>query len=570
VLTYLKIENVAIIDQLEVEFSSGLNILSGETGAGKSIIIDSLGQLLGDKSSAELVRSGEQNGSVEGIFDISENEFVINKLSELNIESDNKEIIIRRNISSSGRSQAYINNNLVTIKDLKTIGQKLVDIHGQHEHQELLYNQNHLDLLDNFAYNGVIGKEVKESYQHIKNILSQLEAAKMDERDKSQKIDLLSFQINEIEQARLKIGEDKELEDEKRLLANAEKLHQLSTEALQYIQSDENAILQQLTQLLKALKGLSEIDQKFQPYEQQLEEKKYQLEDLTVFLQDYKASIAFEPERLAQIEDRILEINRLKRKYGDSIREILAHRDKAQQELDMISLDEEREKKLTEALQKELELYIERATQLSNKRKADANNLEKRMKQELNDLAMEKAHFAVRFSPQPVLNNKTNREEIKHFIGEKGIDRLEFFISPNVGEELKPLAKIASGGELSRLMLALKSAASAKEIFKTLIFDEVDIGIGGRVAEVIGRKLRTLSENQQIICITHLPQIAAYAEHHYLVEKKVIKNRTQTILAKLKPEQRIEEIARMLGGVTITETTRQHARELLQQGASTL
>jgi DNA repair protein RecN (Recombination protein N) len=568
VLTYLKIKNVAIIDQLEVEFTSGLNILSGETGAGKSIIIDSLGQLLGDKSSVELVRSGKQKGSVEGIFDIAENEFVIKTLKELNIENDNKEIIIRRNISSSGRSQAYINNNLVTIKDLKTIGQKLVDIHGQHEHQELLYNHNHLDLLDSFAFNGMLTNEVKDSYQLIKNSLNQLEAAKMDERDKSQKIDLLSFQINEIEQARLKIGEDEELEDEKRLLANAEKLHQLSMEALQYIQTNEDGILQQLTQLLKALKTLSDIDQKFQPYQQHLEEKKYQLEDLASFLQDYKERIAFDPQRLVQIEDRILEINRLKRKYGDSIKEILEHRDKAQQELDMISFDEEKEKKLTEALQKELEHYIEIVAQLSIKRKVDAKNLEQRMEQELRELAMEKAHFAVKFSKQPALENKTDRGEIKHYVGEKGIDKLEFFISPNVGEELKPLAKIASGGELSRLMLALKSAASAKEIFKTLIFDEIDIGIGGRVAEVIGRKLRALSENQQIICITHLPQIAACAEHHYRVEKKVIKNRTQTRLSKLKPEQRIDEIARMLGGVTITETTKQHARELLQQGAS--
>lgn len=564
-LSYLRIKKLAIIDLLEVEFAIGFNILTGETGAGKSIIVDSLSLLLGAKASADLVRSGEQRGSVEAAFDISNNEYAQNKLKELNLNGDDREIIIRRRISSSGRSQAYINNQLVPIKDLKAIGQKLVDIHGQHEHQELLYSSNHLDLLDNFAHNDVLRKELKKSYQNIKTNLGYLEAARIDEREKSQKIDLLSFQINEINKARLTPGEDKRLEEEKRLLANAEKLHQLSIEALQLIQEKEKAISPQLIKLIRALKGLAEIDQKFQPFQQSLEENKYLFEDLASFLRDYQQKIAFDPQRLSQIEDRLLEINRLKKKYGDSIEEILAYQERANNELNLISLDEEKQKKLLEELEKEYDLYINKAEQLSYKRKDDSKILKEKMEKELKELAMEKASFALVFSPQPTLNPHAAMEEIKQIIGEKGIDKLEFFISPNVGEELKPLAKIASGGELSRMMLALKTAAAAKEVFKTLIFDEIDIGIGGKVAEAIGRKLNALAANQQIICITHLPQIAAFAQHHYLVEKKVRKKRTTTTILKLKTSDRVDEIARMLGGATITETTKKHARELLQQ-----
>jgi len=566
-LSYLRIKKLAIIDLLEVEFAPGFNILTGETGAGKSIIVDSLSLLLGSKASTDLIRSGAQKGSVEGVFDISNNEYAQNKLNELNLNGDDKEIIIRRKLSLSGRSQAYINNQLVPIKELKAIGQKLVDIHGQHEHQELLYSPNHLDLLDNFAHNSTLRKELKGTYQNIKTILRYLEVARIDERDKSQRIDLLNFQINEINQARLTPREDKKLEEEKRLLANAEKLHQLSIEALRVIQEKENAISPQILKLIKALKGLAEIDQKFQPFQQNLEESKYLFEDLASFLRDYQQKIAFDPERLSQIEDRLLEINRLKKKYGDTIEDILAYQEKVSHELDLITLDEEKEKKLLEELKKDYSQYITKAKEISVKRKADSKALKEKMEKELKELAMEKACFALVFSPNPALNPYADIKDIKQIIGEKGIDKLEFFISPNVGEELKPLAKIASGGELSRIMLALKTAASAKEIFKTLIFDEIDIGIGGKVAEAIGRKLKALAENQQIICITHLPQIAAFAQHHYLVEKKVRKKRTTTTIFKLKRADRIEEIARMLGGVTITETTKKHARELLQQSS---
>ena len=569
-LSYLRIKNLAIIHLVEVEFASGLNLLTGETGAGKSIIVDSLGLLLGGKASADLVRSGEQSGSVEGIFDIADNEYVKNKLRELNLDEEDKEIIIRRDIRASGKSQAYVNNHLVSLKDLRTIGQKLVDIHGQHEHQELIYSSNHLDLLDNFASNEVPRKRLKENYQHIRDILHYLEAARMGERDKSQRIDLLSFQINEIDQTKLIPGEDKKLEEEKLLLANAEKLHQLSIEGLQLIQGKENSILQQFNQLLKGLKGLAEIDQKFRPFQQNLEESRYQLEDLAAFLRDYQQKIAFDPQRLTQIEERLLEIKRLKKKYGDSIEDILAYRDKANQELNLISLDEEKEKRLLDELNNEYSQYVVQAEELSIKRKADARALENKMMKELKEVAMEKARFAVEFSPQPALNPQENVAEIKVVVREKGIDKIEFFISPNVGEELKPLAKIASGGEISRIMLALKTAGSAKEVFKTLIFDEIDIGIGGGTAEVIGRKLKILSLNQQIICVTHLPQIAAFAQHHYLVEKKVRQKRTKTTIIKLKVADRIEEIARMLGGVTITDTTKQHARELLQQSSTQL
>ncbi|MCD6452531.1 MAG: DNA repair protein RecN [Acidobacteria bacterium] len=559
-LKYLKIKNLAIIEELEVEFSPGLNLLTGETGAGKSIIIDGVNLLLGEKSSPELIRSGEKEASVEGIFEPGEDGFIEERLKELDIDYEG-ELIIRR-VVGEGKSRAFINGVLVPIRSLKALGEKLIDIHGQHQHQELLYPNNHLELLDYFGRNHSLREKVSSLARELRELFEELRSLRMDEREKMQKIDLLSFQVREIEEAHLKPGEEEELSAERKLLQNAERLHQLTASSLGILSESEPNLISLLSQLERNIDELAGIDESLRQHAKEVEDARYKIEDLSSELASYLSRITFDEERLSEIEERLLDINRLKRKYGNTIEEVLAFKEKAKRDLEKITMNEERKKELIAEIEKKYSEYLELAKRLSEKRGKDALELEKRVMEELSLLAMEKAEFRAKrksISP-PYFSPET--EEFAPPI--RGIDEVEFLISPNPGEELKPLARIASGGELSRLMLAIKSAASAEETYKTLIFDEIDIGIGGRVAEVVGRKLKRLARAHQIICITHLPQIAAFADAHFLVEKSVEGGRTKTWIKPLSPEERVGEIARMLGGERITETTRKHAEELIK------
>ncbi|MDH5714760.1 MAG: DNA repair protein RecN [Candidatus Aminicenantes bacterium] len=567
-LSYLKIENIAIIDQLQVNFNLGLNMLTGETGAGKSIIIDALGLILGERSDPQLIRAGSKEGTVEGIFNIEANQQVKDKLGELHIEHDGKEINLRRVLTSEGKSRAFVNNTLVSLKSLKDFGENLVAIHGQHTHQELLHRENHIDYLDYFGNNYPARKRLQNTLRTIKELTRQLEGLRMDEREKSQKIDLLTFQIDEISRANLQPHEDEELAKRHTILGNAERIHELASHSYNLLYEEESSVISIIDQIQKRLMELSHIDDSYSPHLTNLDEIKYKLEDLSLFLRDYLQRVKVDPQQLQEVEDRLMEIRRLKKKYGDTIEDILKFKKGLQTDLKSISVNEEKTEELTNQLEEEYERYYQAAEELSTKRKEDARQLKHLVEEELALLAMEKTQFEV--SIQPVVPGpgsiKIGKREV--WGNERGIDQVEFFIAPNIGEELRPLAKIASGGEISRLMLALKGVINTAETFKTLIFDEIDLGIGGRVAEVVGRKLSLLSSVHQIICITHLPQIAAFAQQHYFVEKKVQRRRTRAFISELKKNEVVEEIARMLGGETITETTRRHARELIESCSS--
>ncbi len=567
-LSYLKIENIAIIDQLQVNFSLGISMLTGETGAGKSIIIDALGLILGERSDPQLIRTGSKEGTVEGIFHIEANQHVKDKLAELHIEHDGKEIHLRRELTSEGRSRAFINNTLISLKNLKEIGEHLVAIHGQHTHQELLHQQNHIDYLDYFGNNYPARRRLLSTLYTIKELTRQLEGLRMDEREKSQKIDLLTFQIDEISRANLQPHEDEELEKKRTLLGNAERIHELASHSYNLLYEEESSVISVVDQIQKKLLELTHIDDSYSPHLTNLDEIKYKLEDLSLFLRDYLQRVKVDPQQLQEVEDRLMEINRLKKKYGDTIEDILNFKKRAQTDLKSISVNEEKIEQLTNQLEEEYERYYQTAEELSAKRKEDARQLKQLVEEELSLLAMEKTQFEVSIQPVSAGSGSIKIGKREVWGNEGGIDQLEFFIAPNIGEELRPLAKIASGGEISRLMLALKSVINTAETFKTLIFDEIDLGIGGRVAEVVGRKLNLLSSVHQIICITHLPQIAAFAQQHYFVEKRVQRRRTKTFVRELKNDEVVEEIARMLGGETITETTRQHARELIESCSS--
>ena len=567
-LSYLKIENIAIIDHLEVNFSPGLNMLTGETGAGKSIIIDALGLILGERSDPQLIRAGSKKGTVEGIFGIEANQQVKDKLAELHIEHDGKEMLLRRVFTSEGKSRAFINNTLISLKNLKDIGEKLVAIHGQHTHQELIHRENHIDYLDYFGENYPTRARLQRAFHTIRELTRMLEGLRMDEREKSKKIDLFTFQIDEISRANLQPHEDEELEKKRTLLGNAERIHELASHSYNLLYEEENSVLSTIDQIKKRLLELTHIDDSYSPYLTNLEEIKYKLEDLSLFIRDYLQRVRVDPHQLQEVEERLVEIRRLKKKYGDTIEDILNFKKSAQIELNSISISEEKIEELTHQLEEEYDRYYQAAEELSAKRREDARQLKHLVEKELSQLAMGKTQFETLF--QPVLPGpgsiKIGRREV--WGNDRGIDQVEFFIAPNIGEELRPLAKIASGGELSRLMLALKSVINTAETFKTLIFDEIDIGIGGRMAEAVGRKLSLLSSIHQIICITHLPQIAASAQHHYFVEKKAQRGRTRALIKELNKKEVVEEIARMLGGETITETTRQHAQELIETCSS--
>jgi len=567
-LSYLKIENIAIIDRLQVNFNLGLNMLTGETGAGKSIIIDALGLILGERSDPQLIRAGSQKGTVEGIFSIEANQQVKDKLAELHIEHDGKEILLRRVLNSEGKSRAFVNNTLISLKNLKNIGEKLVAIHGQHTHQELLHWESHIDYLDYFGENYPARARLRRLFNTIRELIRQLEGLQIDEREKSQKIDLLTFQIDEISRTNPQPHEDEELEKRRILLGNAERIHELASHSYRLLYEEESSVLSTIDQIKKKLLELTHIDDSLSPYLTNLEEIKYKLEDLSLFLRDYLQRVMVDPHQLQEVEERLVEIRRLKKKYGDTIEDILNFKKSAQMKLNSISVNEEKIEELTHQLEEEYDRYYQAAEELSAKRREDARQLKHLVEKELSQLAMEKTQFTVLFQPVLVSPSsiKIGRREV--WGNERGIDQVEFFIAPNIGEEFHPLTKIASGGELSRLMLALKGVINTAETYKTLIFDEIDIGIGGRVAEAVGKKLSRLSSVHQIICITHLPQIAVFTQHHYFVEKRVQRRRTKALIRELNKEEVVEEIARMLGGETITETTRQHAQELLKSRSS--
>ncbi len=551
-LKSLSISNLAVVSQLSVEFEDGLNLLTGETGSGKSIIVDALGVLLGARASQEIVRSGETKAYVEGCMRVEGHRELYEKVEAAGIEIEGDELIIRREISVT-RSRAFINDQVISVGFLKELRPYLVDIHGQNEQQTLLFPDSHIDLLDLFAGLDKERARVGEAYRALKNLELELEALRRDEAERLRSLDILEFQASEIEQARLQPGEDQILQDERRFLVNAEKISALSLLSYDLLYESEAAVLTHLSALSRRIEELSSYDSRFAQYTETVQNARYGLEDLAFFLRDYVDSLEFSAERLKQVEERLVEIDRLKRKYGDSIEAILETAHKMRARLEQLKGCEQREAHLENSIKAARATYEALACDLSNRRREAARRLEQAVLQELAHLAMEQTQFLVCFHKDGEMS-------------ERGIDRVEFFVSANVGEEPKALARIASGGEISRLMLALKTITAPTEYPRTIVFDEVDVGIGGRVAEAVGQRLKRLSSTNQVLCVTHQAQIARFADAHYSVDKRVRGERTEVTISRLDYEGRIEELARMIGGAEITELTRRHARELLMNG----
>jgi len=553
-LQELRIKNFAIIDELDLSFSKGFNILTGETGAGKSIILNAVQLLLGDRASEDLIRSSEEEASVEALFDISENPEVQGKVQERGQRRSGAEegdsLLVKRVILRSGRGKAFINGSLATLGMLSEIGEELLTIYGQHEHQSLQRADTHLDILDEFGELMGLREAFQNLFQRFTSLSQELERIRGEKERREKEQELKAFQSREIEKAGIRIGEEEGLKEEKQVLVHAKKLTDFANATEEVLYSAEGSAIEKVQSVLHQGKEMAMIDASLSPVFKNLDGALIQLEEVALALRDYSKRIEVNPGRLEEVENRLEEIDRLKRKYGSTEADILRFKKEIDETLNSFTSDEERLFQLEGEIGPLREEMTQRAQKLSRERKRVASELKKSVEKELATLGMKKTTFQVRVDDQALSN--------------KGKDRIEFLISPNIGEEVKPLAKIASGGELSRIMLAMKRILAIIGGRQVLVFDEVDAGIGGAIAEVVGRKLRELSKHHQVICVTHLPQIACFADRHHSVKKEVKSGRTVTVVDPLEKEARVEEIARMLGGVKVTEKTRAHAQEMME------
>jgi DNA repair protein RecN (Recombination protein N) len=552
-LMELRIKNLAIIDELDITFSRGFNVLTGETGAGKSIILNAVHLLLGDKATEELIRSSEEEASIEALFDISGNKGVQGKIREKIPKAaesgEDDALLIRRLISKSGRGRTFINGNLATLGLLSEIGEDLLTIYGQHEHQTLQQVETHIDILDEFGGLLELRAVLQNRFDEF-NSASEAVRRIREEREKRLKDrELMAFQSREIETSGIQPGEEEPLREEKRILTHAKKLAEFANLSEEALYGEEGSIIGRIQTILRQGRDSVEIDPSLGPLLKGLESALIQLEESALALRDYSKRVEFNPVRVEEIENRLAEIDRLKRKYGSSIEEMLLFKERVDEALRSMTSDEERLTQLEQALDPLRQEVNTLAGRLSAERKKIALDLKKSVEKELSSLGMKRTTLDVHFSPSP--------------LSSKGTDRVEFLLSPNIGEEPKPLARIASGGELSRIMLAMKRILARVGGRQVLVFDEVDSGIGGAVAEVVGRKLRDLSRQHQVVCVTHLPQIASFADTHHSVRKEVKGGRTVTQVDRLEKAAVVDEIARMMGGVTVTEKTRAHAKEMI-------
>jgi DNA repair protein RecN (Recombination protein N) len=563
-LKELNIKNIAVIDQLRVEFAPGLNVLTGETGAGKSIVVDALNLALGERASADLIRTGCQEATVEAAFELNgrSTKEITALLSEQGIEVNaGEDLIVRRVLSSLGKNKVYINGSLANLATLAALGANLADIHGQHEHQSLLSLDRQMEMLDSFGGLGELLEAVGGFYRRLLEVRKKLAELQIGERDRAQREEVLRFQKNEIEAAALRPGEDEDLSNEQKVLANSEKLAAVSAMVDETLYSSDESVLANLKKSINGLNDIIEIDSKLKGAVELCESARAQIEEAAREIASYRERVEFDPQRLEQIGDRLDLIQKFKKKYGNTIGEIIDFGAKASSELDRMERSTEEIEQLKSEIQAIKFGLTDKATELTKKRMEAAQDLEKKIEAELAHLGMKKTAFTVKITQEAGGDTLDG-----HKIGPRGADRAEFLIAPNPGEDPKPLAKVASGGELSRIMLALKTILVAGDNIPTLVFDEVDAGIGGAVAEEIGKRLKQVAVKRQVFCITHLPQIASMADNHYGVAKSVKEDRTHTEVRLLKDKERVDEIARMLGGKTITEATIKHAEEMLGQG----
>lgn len=558
-LKELNIRNLAIIDDLRVSFADGLTIISGETGAGKSIIMEAVGLLQGDRATTDWIRSSEDAAVVEALFDIGSRPGLQEKLESLGFERQ-EEIVIRRIISRTGKNRAYVNGSLATLSALSLLGESLVNICSQHEHQSILNPEHHRAILDRFGNLEDPGQGYRGLYNRYRDVEERIQSLEKKREERLRTEEFLLFQLKEIDDGEIQKGEDEALQAERTVLAHGRTLREQAEASFASLYSDEGAVLERLSYAISNIKDIYRINSNVKALLEQVEGAYYALQDAAIRLRDYGEEILLDPDRIEKIEERLEYLNRMKRKYGGTLESVLKKRDLLKEELQALSNTEsDLEKSRAEKLSLQ-PLLLEKAKHLSEGRKSAASVLESQVEKELGGLRMENISFRVFF-------HKGYRESTDPgTLTPWGADEIEFFLSPNTGEELKPLNRIASGGELSRITLAIRRVLAEKSDVRTMIFDEIDSGIGGAAAELVGRKLREASSHHQVLCITHLPQIAGFGENHFLVEKAVSGGRTKTTMRQLTEEERLQEMARMLGGVTVSDKAREHAREMLKSG----
>ena len=566
-LEHLAIRNFAIISGLEIRLRPGLNILSGETGAGKSIIVNAVNLILGGRASADLIRTGTDEARVEALFAVPEGSPLGEVLGELDIPFEG-EVLISRTISREGRNAVRINGALATLQMLSRITPYLISVSGQHEHQRLLRPENHLLLLDDFG--GLVPDRLAlterfDAYTRTRNRLKGLdgEIRKMEERR-----DLARFQMEEIGSARVEAGEDEHLEEERTRLRHAEELRSAVGGAYQGIYERDGAVISEVARFEQELERAARLDRRIEPARQALVSVRAELEEAALQLRDLRNRLPMDPNRLEEVEERVQLLNRLKRKYGPTLEEVLRTGERLARQMDDLEEKRQERERLRAEAHAAADDLLSLAFALSERRRAAAGRLSEAVERELSVLAMAGTRFEVRFEEGEAAGS--DPQEALERLGPEGIDRVEFLLSPNVGEAIRPLARIASGGELSRIMLALKTILAGNASVETVVFDEVDSGIGGGTAETVGEKLRLLARYHQILCITHLPQIASKGAVHFQVSKGVQDQRTEASIAELDPEDRVREIARLLGGKQISRKAIDHAREMLEEAPSGL
>ena len=553
-LSDLQVKNFALINKVNINFKKGLNILSGETGAGKSIIIGALDLLLGARANTDVIRSGKKAAYISAFFQPDELKIINNILNEAGIEEEENGILIAREIRENGRNRTLINGQLSTLKIVKKISRYLIDIHGQHEHQLLLDQSSHLMILDAFIGQEIkpLKTEIKDLYQELTVIRNELSEIEIDDSQRARELDIINFQIDEIEEASLKEGEYEELKEEYETLSHGEEIYKVVSELMNALSGDdykEKGIMERLAILKNKFLEIEEYNNNLKELNKKFTDIYFSLEEFIFDLGDFESTFDYDEEQIAIISDRLDLINTLLKKYGEDVEDVLNYLEELYQKRDKLENIEEKIASLKQKNEKIKAKLTQKSEELSRLRQKYAKKLEVNLKEELKDLAMEDVRFKVDFD--------------KKDISADGTDRIEFLISPNRGENLKSLAKIASGGELSRIMLSLKTITAAIDQVDTLIFDEVDSGVGGKTAAKMAAKLSQIAAERQIVCITHLPQLASAANHHFLIKKVKGENRTFTKINALNKEERVEEIARMIGGATITDKTLAHAEEMV-------
>ncbi len=562
-LKKLYIKNYALIDEMTIDFGPGLTILTGETGAGKSIIIGALSLLLGEKARSDVIRKSASMAVVEGLFDVPDSE-EWNTVVSNQFEMPDDGLLLRREIHRSERSRSFANDSPISNSLLSTIGDLLVDLHGQHAHQTLLKVERHLDYLDNFSVDKNLLTQLKESFKKFRSLSTELNNLKQKQKELQEKQDLLEFQVQEIARANPRDGEEEELELEERILRNSEKLFEASNQLNELLYDGEGSVSEKLSLAESTLTGLVGVDPVFEKWVKEAESARIIVEELVNTVQTYVSKVEFNPQRLEEIRERLGLFTRLKKKYGPSIKEVVSFWERAKKELEQIENIEDEIASASIALEEERKKLSQIAAEVSAQRKQAASELEKRTVKALEELGLKNSQFHILLKQKDSSEGPVEIEGKNYAVSGQGIDTAEFLVSLNPGEDPKPLAKVASGGEISRIMLALKVVLAEADEIPILVFDEIDTGISGRIARVVGKNLKEVARKRQVVCITHLPQIASMGDFHFSVEKKTEGDRSRTTIRPLNEEKKVIEIAKLIGGENITESAMQSARELLE------